>query len=295
MRVKAHRTATTLFALSVVAVVVGCASESDEVVHDSSSVPSAAVAGPIDGVTGELIITRQRDLLDRGLINVLTRNNSAASLLLDDIRLVSDSFVAEPAADRTISLRNGRQVAIQVPYGTVDDCDIHRPVTAQLTFEYTNDHDAEQRLGTIDLDGTDILETIRADACARRHLDGLARIGFTRAEIVGNDLVTELRIEPIGSPIDVRVSAVSGTVLVGVHPHDGWVGTSVDGGVSIPLRFVVNRCDPHALGEVTKRFGLDLQVSIDGDDPASVEVDVEPLVTDLEAIVELCRVNSLDE
>ena len=33
--------------------------------------------------------------------------------------------------------------------------------------------------------------------------------------------------------------------------------------VSIPVRFVVNRCDPYALAEVTKRNGLDLDISID--------------------------------
>jgi len=294
MRVNARRSATTLFALSVVAA-VGCASESPEAVRDSPPTPAGAVVGPIDGVTGELIITRQRDLIDRGLINVLTQNDSAASLLLDDIRLVADSFAAEPATGRTISVREGREVAIQVPYGTVDDCDSDQPITAQLTFDYSTDLDTMQRLGTIDLEGTDILDTIRAEACARRHLDELARIGFVRTEIVGDDLVTELRIEPIESPIDVRVSAVSGTILVGVHPPEGWVGTGVDDGATVPLQFVVNRCDPHALGEVTKRFGLDLEVSIDGDDPVSVAIDVDALARDLEAIVTLCRANSLDE
>jgi hypothetical protein len=96
-------------------------------------------------------------------------------------------------------------------------------------------------------------------------------------------------IEPTGTTTGLAVSAVSGTILVDARTSDDWYGAQLgDEPVTIPLTFVVNRCDPHALAEVTKRYGLTLAVSADGAEPVDVEFDVRDLVDDLEAIVEQC-------
>jgi hypothetical protein len=79
-------------------------------------------------------------------------------------------------------------------------------------------------------------------------------------------------------------------VLVRPSTPDGWVPVCVDAERRVvPLRFSVNRCDPHAVAEVTKRFGLDVEVVVGGADPASVTVDVTPIEPQLEAIVAACR------
>jgi hypothetical protein len=93
------------------------------------------------GVSGELVLTRQRDLLDRGLINVRTTNGGDESLLLTDLQLRVDGFEIPPARERTTSLRSGRTVAIQVPYGRTVDCDGEDPVGARLDFDYTTEAD----------------------------------------------------------------------------------------------------------------------------------------------------------
>jgi hypothetical protein len=282
---------STVVATSVVVALVGCGPSPPEGnTADGSTLPISTSDAPlVDGVTGELILTRQRDLLDRGLINVLTHNRSGRSMLLSDIELVADFFMSEPAAPRTISVRSGRRVAIQVPYGMTVDCAAERPVRAELTFTYTTDEDPRPSAARIDLGGTDILDTIRAEQCVTRRFDEQVRTWFENTEIVDGTVVTQLVIEPTGTTADLTVTAVSGTVLVGVRPGGAWTGTRLDGGeVTIPLTFVVNRCDPHALAEVTKRFGLALAVSVEGAEPVAVAVDVSELVEDLEAIVAQC-------
>jgi hypothetical protein len=278
------------------AVVVGCGSDLPDAA-DTTSLPLAmSRAQLVDGVTGELILTRQRDLLDRGLINVLTRNESESSLLLHDLELIADFFVGEPAAERTVSLRSGRQVAIQVPYGTADDCDAEDLVQAELAFTYTTDQDREPIAARIDLDGTDILDAIRAQQCTTRRFDEATRTRFEGTEVVDGTVVTRLVLEPMGTTTDLIVTAVSGTILVDARTSDDWQGSQiVDEAVTIPLTFVVNRCDPHALAEVTKRYGLALAVSVDGAEPVDVAVDVSDLVADLETIVEQCTAATAGE
>jgi hypothetical protein len=282
------RTVTT----TAVIVLFGCGSDSsDESVSNTlpeRTTTATTLASPLEGVTGELIVTRQRDLLDRGLINVLTRNDSDTSILLDDIELVADFFEGRPAASRTISARSGRHVAIQVPYGMAVDCDTGRTVRAALTFTYRTDSDPEPKAGGIALGGTDILDSIRTEQCVSRRFDKLTNTRFDGTEIVDGSVVTDLVIEP-NEPSDLAVSGASGTVLVGVRLGGGWAGSRLDGeSVTVPLTFVVNRCDPHALAEVTTRYGLDLAVSVDGEPPVSVAVDVSDLDGDLETIVDQC-------
>ena len=290
-----RRATAALLASALVAVLVGCGSETLFVSDPNSSVPHATAGDPttpisLDGVTGELVITRQRDLLDRGLINVMSRNESAVSLLLSNVELVADTFDGEPAATRTINVGAGRQVAIQVPYGAVDDCDATRPVGAELIFTYASDDDPSLRSGRLQLGGTDILDAIRAEQCATRRFQEGARTRFDGTSIVDGTVVTRLVVEPISDAIDLAVSAVAGTILVGVHAPSAWDGLELqDEPVVIPLTFVVNRCDPHALAEVTKRFGLVLDVSVDGAAPVQVSIDIGDVSDDLDVIVEQCQ------
>jgi hypothetical protein len=286
-----------LICTSIVLVLVGCGSNTRGAMQantaGTASLPiSTSQAVSLESVSGELILTRQRDLLDRGLINVLARNESESSLLLDDIELIADFFVAEPAAKRTISLRSGRQVAIQVPYGTADDCEAVGAVQAELAFTYTTDEEREPIAARVDLEGTDILDTIRAQQCLTRRIEQATRTRFEATDVVRGTVVTQLVIEPTGSTgatAGLVVTAVSGTILVAARTSDEWDGVELgDEPVTIPLTFVVNRCDPHALAEVTKRYGLLLAVSVDGAEPVDVAVDVDELVADLETIVEQC-------
>ena len=209
---------------------------------------------------------------------------------------MADTFDGEPAAARTISVRSGGRVAIQVPYGEVDDCDTTRAVDASLIFAYTSAGDASPRSARIDLAGTDLLDSIRAEQCASRRLDQNARTHFEGTAIVDGVVATRLVIEPSGAAIGLELTAVSGTILVRADAAAGWNGVELsDETEVIPLTFTVNRCDPHAVAEVTKRFGLDIDVSVDGAAPVPVPIDISALSDELEAIVEQCQTALLDE
>jgi hypothetical protein len=277
--------ASTL-SIAAVALLVACGS-------DASSEPLDAVArSTLPGVSGELILTRQRDLLDRGLINARVQNRSASSLLLEDIQLDADMFDSEPAADRPISVRSGRRVAIQVPYGEVRDCEADTTVTARLMFTFTSDDDPTPREGVVELEGTDLLDVIRAEQCVERRLADATVMSFGDPRTVDGRVVTDLVIQPTGDATGLSITDVAGTILVSARTPQTWSGATLDGPVTIPLEFVVNRCDPHALAEVTKRYGLDLAVVVDDADPVAVAVDVTPLVGLFDTIVEQCRVSS---
>ena len=242
------------------------------------------------------MITRQRDLLDRGLVNVLTHNDSGHDVLITDRELVADFFDGSPAELRTTSVRDGRQIAIQVPYGVADDCTTDAAVSAELVFTYTTGAVATPRSVSVPVGGTDILDGIHAKQCAARTFDEATDVRFENTQILDGMLVTDLVIDRTGGASTVAVEGSSGTILVDARIDErGVVLAETDTTTTIPLTFVVNRCDPHALAEVTKRYGLDLHVSIDGAVSQPIPIDVTTLIDDLEAIVQLCRDSSLTD
>lgn len=242
-------------------------------------------------LSGEFIVNRQRDLLDRGLINVRTTNSSDVDVEIGGRALDIDFFDAPPAPARTSRIRAGRTVNLQVPYGSVVDCDDPGRVTARLGADAMF-RDGDATRVEIDLSGTDILDRLRAKGCAAVAFVSATTVEFTQTTTHDERVDTTLRIARRAGDEPMRIGRVSGTVLIGVdHAADGrpTLGTDVGAAVDVPLTFVVNRCDPHAMAEVTKRYGLDLEVTIGDSAPQPVPVDVTPLTDDLVSIVETCR------
>ncbi|MCU0261846.1 MAG: hypothetical protein MUE78_12570 [Ilumatobacteraceae bacterium] len=256
---------------------------------DGSAQPVAVDAG--DAVVGEVVLTRQRDLIDRGLVNVLTENRSGADIALLARRLDADHFDA-PWRERSSTLRAGRRVALQVPYGTVTECDSSDPLTARLVLRTVTDDGSTEDL-IVSLDGADVLAAIRASACAATSFDAAVDVSIESAEVVDGQLHAELVVQRRDDDVDVVVDASRGTVLVdaAVDALPAVLDDGVDA-LALPVTFTVNRCDPHALAEVTKRYGLDLRVAVDGAEPAWVPIDLAPVLDDLVAIVDDCIARS---
>lgn len=263
------------------------------VASGSSAVPDTSARPapdpePVPGVTGELIITRQRDLLDRGLINVQFQNDSELVMEMTDRQLVADHFATDPAPPRTSRIPNGRPVHLQVPYGMVSDCESAAPVEAALEFTYTTDTDGDPARGVVQLTGTELLDTIRAEQCAQLAVDDAYDVSFDAPVVDGERLTVDLVVEPIvddAPPIEIERS--NGTILVDATVSDTPLSIA-DSAVRTPVVFSVIRCDPHAMAEVTKRYGLELSVSIDGAERRAVDVDVTGLGDPLEQIVANC-------
>jgi hypothetical protein len=247
----------------------------------------------LDGVSAELIITRQRDLLDRGLINVLVHNDSDHDLLITDRQLVSAFFDTVPAKTRNTLIGPGRQVAVQVPYGTTNDCIDQATADAALVVTASNDaQTTPTSVARLALGGTDILDGIRGKQCTARAFADATDSEFVGTTIDDETVRTTLVITRTDGAQDISLGVIRGTVLIGTRRlEDVTVDelASTDRAIEVPLEFVVNRCDPHAMAEVTKRFGTEVEISVDGSEPFSVPIDVTSLTPDFEAIVERCR------
>jgi hypothetical protein len=297
MRASAHRVRLGCLVVPGLFVLAGCASGDSENPFDVVAETHLAPVLVPDDVTGELVLTRQRDLIDRGLVNVMVRNESTSSLSMGSIELVADYFASGPVTERAVTVRGDRNVAVQVAFGDVVDCESDRPIEAVLAFEMVLDGDSPPQRVRLDLGGGDILDSIRASQCTTQAFREAVRVTFANTEVDDETVVTDLVLEPTGAGSGMTIEEVSGTILVGARLREGRAGDDRAGvrldeePVTIPLTFVVNRCDPHALAEVTKRYGLDVAVSIDDARPADVAIDVADLVDSLDSIVERCAAN----
>lgn len=282
-------------------IVGGCAGTSDDAVMTTPTAADVDVDGDagLAGVTAEVVLTRQRDLVDRGFVNVMTANATQHDLLVVERRLTGPGLDAPPVTGRRIKIAAGRTIAVQVPYGNAVRCSDTAPQPAALTISYLDAGagagDTATREATIPLAGTDILDGIRAEQCATAALATAADVSFTDTTVAagpnGDELRAVMHVDLTDPSRTLTIGAAHGTILVAArrtdsdpvtvdrdHPH-----------AAVPITFVVNRCDPHALAEVTKKYGVDVDLTIDDAPPVAVGVAVDALVADLDAIVAACR------
>jgi hypothetical protein len=247
----------------------------------------------VPGVEGALILSRQRDLLDRGLINVELLNVSDVEVFFVERRLEVDGFEIEPATSKVTRLGPGRRLRVQVPYGHTVDCDSDDALTARLLVGLVDGPEASSSTpAMVELGGVDLVEQIRRRQCTARAVATAASIEIASVTDAGDRADVVIAVERIAGALPLTFVNSTGTVLVRTDSQlvDEPAALSGEEGseVEFEVSFVVNRCDPHALAEVTKRYGLDLHVRI-GDAPAEpVPVDVAEIVDLLETLVERC-------
>lgn len=247
--------------------------------------------GGAAGISADVVLTRQRDLLDRGLVNVFVANGTSADLVLGARELTATHFAPAGRVDRTSTIPAGRSVALQVPYGEVVDCAGPTGVVAELTAERV-DRDGATTI-VIPIGDTSVLDDIRARACTAEALFASADVALTAGTIVDDTVRAELVVTPRGASAghQIVLRSLGGTVLFGVSavPAGSLPVTVGDAPVSITLEFSVNRCDPHALAETTKKYALDVRVAIDDGRAWPVAIPVDAVVPSLDAILERCR------
>ncbi len=293
--------ARPLALIATIAVLGACSAASPQTssrISEADTTTITAGTVDLDGVSAELIITRQRDLLDRGLINVLVHNDSNRDLLITDRQLVSTFFDTAPAAPRNTLIGAGRQIAVQVPYGSTDDCDDPMTVEAALVVTASNDSETTPvSVARLDLEGTDILDAIRGKQCTASAFDEATDATFVGTTVDDQTVRTTLVITRTEGTPDISLGTIRGTVLIGTRRVDDVTVdemASSDQTIEIPLEFVVNRCDPHAMAEVTKRFGTEFEISVDGSGPFSIPIDITSLTPEFEMIVQHCREQTVD-
>lgn len=245
----------------------------------------------LPGVSASAVVTRQRDLVERGLVNVMTHNGTGHDVLIVGAQLVASGLDAPPAASRTIKIAPDRTIAIQVPYGVAADCGEAMTVTATLEVAYRRDPNSAVRRGSIPLGESEVLSRLRAQQCAVELLAAATTITLVDPMVADGALAVTVRIELSDTRRAIVVGAARGTILVAARRHDA-SPVGVDRGhpsASIEVTFVVNRCDPHALAEVTKPYGLEFEVAIDAGPMVWAPVPIDTIAADLDAIVAECR------
>jgi hypothetical protein len=276
---RAVRSSCTL-AIVVIVLASGCGDDPDPVV--------------LDGVRADVVLTRQRDLVDRGLVNVMTTNERDTDLEMTSRRLVATGFDGGATRERSSTIRAGRTVALQTAFGDVDDCADDSPVRAALHVRFRSAGGDEQD-GIIPITDATVLDAIRASGCTAENLFDAAEVTLDDATADDRAVTATLRLRPTSDADgSLRIMGTAGTVLFDVDPVDALTadGVAVDGTgpvIEIPVEFSINRCDPHAVAEVTKRFGLDLLVARSGDEAVKVPVPVDHLVPMFEAVVDRCQ------
>lgn len=298
-------------AIGVLVAVVGlapaCGTEEGRQVASVTSTPGPTAAGgsvmvadagvlpPMDVVAS---LGYPRDLLDRGRVNLKVSREDDTDLVILDKQLVAEHFTPAPIEQRrTVVPPDGRSVAVQALFGEVADCDSAEPVTASLVVTFTYGSDPTLQSTAIPVTDAAVLEDIRDRQCAVRRVLNENEIGLRNEVVDGETMSVDLTIRRRAGQSRLDLESIKGTVLFGVASafesgDPERVLEPAEPELVVPIVIDVNRCDPHAVAETTRKFGVDLYVSIDGAEPQLVPVPITDLVVDLEAMLESCRVRA---
>lgn len=236
-----------------------------------------------------------RDLLDRGRVNLKMSRDDDADLVVLDKRLVADFFDPAPVETRrSVIPAAGQQVALQTLFGEVGNCDDPAGVTAAVEFTYLYGDDDTTRVGSFPLADATTLDGIRAQACTARQVLGDHSFEFAARDVEGETLRVDLEIARLSGGAQLSIDAVEGTVLFGAEtPFErGTPERRLDADADrlvLPIVFDVNRCDAHAIAETTKKFGLNLYVSVDGAEMQRVPMAIDEILPDLELMHDRCK------
>lgn len=276
--------------------VVGCGGDASSSPAPDRGSPSTIPVGPdLPEIVAVAELGYPRDLLDRGRVNVvLTREGDEPFAVLEHQLHIDGFEPAPPEARRIVIPPNGQRVAVQGIFGEVVDCEVPPPLAASLVIHYTIGDGAEVGEGTIELDDTVTLAEIRARFCTARQVLAENDVTLGDPTLDGETFTLDLTITRRSGNTELVLDAIQGTVLFGVEsPYEHGapertLGTEVDELV-LPLTFDVNRCDPHAVAETTKKKGLTLWISVDGATAQPVDIDISPIDDELEEILNRCK------
>lgn len=236
-----------------------------------------------------------RDLLDRGRVNVVVTRDDDVPFVLLDHQLRIEGFAPAPPEERRVVIPgNGQRVAIQGRFGEVVDCEAPTPLAASLGVRFLLGDDPTVHEGAIELDDTTTLAAIRARFCTARRVLAENDVVLGTPVLDGETFTLDLTVTRRTGDAELVLHAIEGTVLFGVESpfEQGAPQRTLAPGVAelvVPLTFDVNRCDPHAVAETTKKAGLTLWISVDGEAPQPVDVDIVRIEDDLEVILERCK------
>jgi hypothetical protein len=263
---------------------------------DSPPIPPTTEAAidvpPLNVVAG---LGYPRDLLDRGLVNIRIDRADDVEFVLLDKQLVARHFTpAPPEERRTVIPPNGQVVAVQTLFGDVADCDDPNPVDAELVVSYTLGDDDVVRRTSLEVDDTTTLDDIRLQVCTQRRVTDDNQFELLVDDVDGETMTARLVVRRRVGTDRLAFDAIKGTVLFGADAAVP-AGSSErvldpdEHETSIAITFTVNRCDPHAVGETTRKYGLDVYVAVDDVEAQRIEVPIDALVPRFDEMLARCK------
>ncbi len=236
-----------------------------------------------------------RDLLDRGRVNIrIDRADDLAVVLLDK-QLVARHFTPPPPeARRTVIPPNGQVVAVQSQFGDVTDCDDSDPVEAELVVSYTIGDDPVVHRASIEVDDATTLDDTRLQICTQRRVIESNEFELQVDEVDGETMGARLVVRRREGSDRLAFDAVAGTVLFGAEAvvpagSPERVLEPDEHETTIEIIFDVNRCDPHAVGETTRKYGLDVYVAVDDVAGQRISVPIDTAIARLDEMLERCK------
>ncbi|MFD3443326.1 hypothetical protein ACFDTO_01845 [Microbacteriaceae bacterium 4G12] len=255
---------------------------------DRTRAPGASLP---DGIT--VAVQQSRSDVAQRRLKVSVTNDGLDPLTVTGLRFSAPQFTEAavwPKASTTV--RPGTTVDLPVALAA-PDCSADGPPTVTLRFraeETAKDGDPREHEATVTPDDLfDRLPALRAEDCLA---DAVAAVAIITApgpvrttDAGGSPAVTlDLVVAPTGNAGSFRIDTVTGTTLLA--PADTTTGdrrdavaidatVSADAGrTTVPLTFVPNRCDAHAIAE--DKRGTILPLHVTGPDGVAGIVPVPP-------------------
>jgi hypothetical protein len=212
--------------------------------------------------------------LSRGTLRVRVTNEGEAPVRIDDLTLTAPPFPERTSQDHAV-IQPGRRINFRIKYGE-PTCSGPTPTNGPATAHIVTDG------GEADIDDDDALNVLRrllTLGCGRQRLAEVVEISLAEAWTPvsgGRALLGGLELRRVGAGPTVTLEAVGGSVAYTLHPIDDAEPVATlepdQDALSVPLRVVALRCDPHARAEGKKNYVFPLWFSLDGGPQIHVEV-----------------------
>ncbi|MGH8824685.1 MAG: hypothetical protein ACRDVN_09435 [Jiangellaceae bacterium] len=254
-----HAVAVALAAV-IAALVTGCAGP-DETTRPTPQLSAEVIQSNLD--------------LSRGTLRVQVTNEGEAPVRIDDLTLAAPPFPEKSSQDDAV-IQPGRRINFRIPYGEPTCSGQTPPTTEPASAEFIADgRDANV---TVD-DSSDVLRRLLTLSCGRQRLAEVVEFSLDQTWTPvpgGQALLGGVELRRVGSGPTVTLEQVAGSVAYTLQPVDDADPIATlrpdEDALSVPLRAVALRCDPHARAEGKKNYVFPLWFRLDGGPEIHVEV-----------------------
>ncbi|MDQ3781614.1 MAG: hypothetical protein M3349_01580, partial [Actinomycetota bacterium] len=225
---------------------------------------------------------------------IAATNNGGTAIEVTGIGLRAEHFTSLGSEPKSATIAPGSRTDLQVDFGAVFDCAVTAPLTAVVDIELLIPPQPVPQRFTIPIDPGP-LDEMRDTECRKLAVTDAVGIGFApQSTVTGMVLATGIVLDRNLGDEPVTVESLRGTEIVTLRsvPRDIEPVAVLDPGVPalpIPVELEVIRCDPHAVGQVTKPYEFKLWVAVGDADPQLMVLNPDDeLKTALQELIAQC-------